>query len=129
MTANDSKSYLPYLKKLVHQYNNTYHHSINKKPIDAYYSDLTEKIETDSKIRKFKVNDTVRINKYKNIFSKEYTGNWSREIFIIDSVLKTNPWICKIKDLNGEKIIGSFYEKNCCGVYYKWVFIQTQIVI
>ena len=30
---------------------------------------------------------------------------------IIDSVLKTNPWICKIKDLNGEKIIESFYEK------------------
>ena len=31
---------------------------------------------------------------------------------IIDSVLKTNPWICKIKDLNGEKIIESFYEKS-----------------
>ena len=28
MTANDSKSYLPYLNKLVDQYNNTYHHSI-----------------------------------------------------------------------------------------------------
>ena len=95
MTANDSKYYLPYLNKLVDQYNNTYHHSINKKPMDAYYSALTEKIEADSKVRKFKVkiqlelkietgykapkfkvNDTVRINKYKNIFSKEYTGNW-----------------------------------------------------
>ena len=31
MEANDSKSYLPYLNKLVDQYNNTYHHSINKK--------------------------------------------------------------------------------------------------
>ena len=31
MRANDSKSYLPYLHKLVDQYNNTYHHSINKK--------------------------------------------------------------------------------------------------
>ena len=30
MTANDSKPYLPYLNKLVDQYNNTYH-SINKK--------------------------------------------------------------------------------------------------
>ena len=29
MTANDSKSYLPYLNKLVDQYNNTHHHSIN----------------------------------------------------------------------------------------------------
>ena len=31
MTANDSKSSLPYLNKIVDQYNNTYHHSINKK--------------------------------------------------------------------------------------------------
>ena len=29
-------------------------------------------------------------------------------VTVIDSVLKTNPWICKLKDLNGEKIIGSF---------------------
>ena len=56
------------------------------------------------------MNDRVRITKYKNNFSKGYTENWSRELFIIDSVLKTNPWTYKIKDLNGEKITGSFYE-------------------
>ena len=54
----------------------------------------------------------MRITKYKNIFSKGYTGNWSRKIFITDSVLKTNPWTYKIKDLNREKIIRSFYEKE-----------------
>ena len=43
---------------------------------------------------------------------KFYTENRSREIFIFDSVFKTNPWTQKIKDLNGEKIIGSFYEKE-----------------
>ena len=68
MTANDSKSYVSYLNKLVDQYNNTHHHSINKKPINADYSDLTEKIETNSKAPKFEVNDRVRITKYKNIF-------------------------------------------------------------
>ena len=31
MTANDSKSYLPYLNKLVYQYNNAYNHSFKKK--------------------------------------------------------------------------------------------------
>ena len=31
MTANDSKSYLPYLNKLVDQYSSTYHHSIGNK--------------------------------------------------------------------------------------------------
>ena len=64
------------------------------------------------KAPKFKVSDKVRITQYKNIFSKGYTKNWSREIFLIDSVLKTNPWTYKIKDLNGEKVIGSFYEKE-----------------
>ena len=57
---------------------------------------------------KFKVNDRVRITKYKKIFSKADTENWSREIFVIDFVLKTNPWTYTIKDLKEEKIIGSF---------------------
>ena len=55
MTANDSKYYLSYLSKLVDQYNNTYHHSSNKKPINANYSVLTEKNATNAKAFKFKV--------------------------------------------------------------------------
>ena len=49
MTANDSKSYLGYLNKLVDVYNNTYHHSINMKIIDGDYCALSEKIETNPK--------------------------------------------------------------------------------
>ena len=48
MTANESKFYHPYLNKLVDQYNNNYHHSINKKIINADYSALTEEIEMNS---------------------------------------------------------------------------------
>ena len=73
---------------------------------------MTEKIETNPKVLKFKVNARVRITKYKNIFGEGDSENWSREIFIINSVLKTNPCTYKIKDLNGEKIIGSLYEKE-----------------
>ena len=50
---------------------------------------------------------------------KIFLGKWSREIFIIDSGLKTNFWTYKIKDLNGEKIIEVFTKKNSCEVYYK----------
>ena len=82
---------------MVDQYNNTYYHSINKKPINADYSALTEKIETSSKAPKFKVNDRVRLTKYKNIFSKGYNENWSREIFVTHSVLKTNLGLMKLK--------------------------------
>ena len=81
MTANNNKSHLLYLNKLVCQYNNAYHHSINKKPTNADYSAFTEKNETNPKSPKFKVNDRVRITKYKNVFSKVYTKNWSRKIY------------------------------------------------
>ena len=60
MTGNDNKSYLPYLNKLVDQYNNTYHHSINEKPINADCSALAHEIKTNHKALKFKVNDRVR---------------------------------------------------------------------
>ena len=113
MTANSSKSYLAYLNKFVDQYNNTYHYSIDKKYINADYSDLTEKFETNLEAPNFKVNDSVRMTNYKNIFSKIYTENWSREMFIIDSVLKTNTWTYKIKDFNGEKK-EVFIKKNFC---------------
>ena len=72
---------------------------------------MARDIETNPKAPKFKVNNWVRITKTKNIFSKGYTENWSREILFINSVLETNPWTYKIKDLNGEKKVGSFYEK------------------
>ena len=108
MTTNDKKSYLSYQNKLVDQYSNTPYHSICKKPINAGYSALTEKIETEPKASQFKVNDRIRITKYKNIFGKSYTENWSRKIFFIASVLKVNPWTYRIKDLNKEKVIGIF---------------------
>ena len=120
------------MNKLADQYNNNYHHSFNKKTINADYSALAKKIKTNPKVIKFKVNDRFKTTKYKNIFSKGYTENWSREIFIINSVTKTNPWTYQLKDLHGEK--NNFYEevvmkRNCCWVYYKGVIIQNQKII
>ena len=60
---------------ILDEYNNIYHHSIDKKPINADYSSLTKKIETNHKASKLKVNNRVRITKYKNVFSKGYTEN------------------------------------------------------
>ena len=58
MTANNTKSFLSYFNKLVDHYNNT-----------TDYSTLAEKIEQNPKAPKFKVNDRVKITKYKNIFN------------------------------------------------------------
>ena len=59
-----------------------------------------------------KVDDRVRIPKYKNIFARSYTPNWSEEIFVIKKVKNTVPWTCVINDLNREEIIGTLYEKE-----------------
>ena len=56
---------------------------------------ITLQVLIHLKAPKFEINDRVRNFKYKNIFSKGYTENWSKEIFIIDSVLETNLWTCK----------------------------------
>ena len=111
MTDNNKKSYFCYLNKLIVEHNNTCHRSIGKKPVDADYSALSKEIETNLKSPTFEVGDGVRIIKYKNLYSKGYTENCLRGVSVIDFVLKTNPWTNKIKDLNGEKTIISFYEK------------------
>ena len=60
---------------------------------------------------KFEVGDKVRISKYKRkVFDRGYTENWTEEVFIIDKIQYTTPITYKLKDLNDEKITGSFYE-------------------
>ena len=68
--------------------------------------------EVNDNDHKFKVGDHLRISKYKNIFAKGYTPNWSEEVFVIKKVKNTVPWTYVINDLNGEEIIGTFYEKK-----------------
>ena len=87
--------------------------------VNADYSVLNERIEPSHTTFKFKFGVRFRINKYKNAFSKGFTENLSREIFIIDSAFKINLWTYKIKDLNGEKSKEVFMKKNFCSVNYK----------
>ena len=77
---------------------------------DNTYIDF--KKEVNDKDPRFKVGDYVKISKFTNIFAKGYTPNWSEEVFIIKRVKNTVPWTYVINDLNGEKVIGTFYEKE-----------------
>ena len=61
---------------------------------------------------RFKVGYRVRISKFKNIYAKRYTPNWSNEIFIVNKKNDTTPYTYNIKDLNGQEIIGSFYDRE-----------------
>ena len=83
------------------------------KPIDVKdntYIDFGKEVNDNDP--KFKVDDHVRILKYKNIFAKGYTPNWSEEVFVIKKIKNTVPWTYFIDDPNGEEITGTFYEKE-----------------
>ena len=101
------------LDDVVKKYNNKWHSTIKIKPKDVGDDNFTEYVdEPNEKSPKFKVDDRVRISKYKNVFAKGYTPNWSEEVFVVSKVKNTVPWTYEINDLNGEKVVGTFYEKE-----------------
>ena len=105
--------YINKLDDIVTEYNNTYHKTIKMKPVDVKdntYFDF--KKEVNDKNPNFKVGDYVGISKNKNIFAKRYMPNWSEDVFVIKKVKNTVSWTYAINDLNGEQIIGTFYEKE-----------------
>ena len=113
MTAISGDVYIDKLNDIVNEYNNTYHRTIKMKPVDVKdnaYIDSSK--ETNDKDPKFKVGDHVRTSKHKNIFAKGCTPNWFEEVFVVKEVKNTVPWTFVINDLNGEEIIGTFYEKE-----------------
>ena len=82
-----------------------------KKNENAVYYNMYGDMEQLSSKPKLKVGDKVRISKYKRkVFDKGYTPNWTEEIFLIDQIQSSNPITYRLKDLNDEKIQGSFYE-------------------
>ena len=113
MTAISKNIYFDVLENIVNKHNNTVHKTIKMKPINVTDDSFVECNEkSNKKDTKFKVGNHVRISKYKNIFAKGYAPNWSEEVFVINKIKNTVPWIYIINDLNGEEITGSFYEKE-----------------
>ena len=128
MTAFSKNIYFDALDDIANKYNNTVHKTIKMKPIDitddfyvesnknAFNKDSMKlhsaELCSDKNNPKFKVGHHVRISKYKNIFAKGYTPNWSEEVFVINKIKNAVTWTYIINDLNGEEINGSFYEKE-----------------
>ena len=113
MTSISKNVYINKLDDMVNEYNYTYQRAIKMKPVyvkDNTYVDFEK--EVNNKDPKFKIGDHVRISKYKNIFAKEYTSNWSEEVFIVSKIKNTVPWTYVINDLNGEEITGTFCGKE-----------------
>ena len=113
MTSISKNLYIDKLDDIIDEYNNTYHRTIKMKPIhfkDNTYINIDKELNDNDP--KCKVDDHVKISKYKNIFAKGYTPNWSEKVFAVKKIKNTVPWTYVINDLNGEEISGTFYEKE-----------------
>jgi len=124
------------LEKLVTKYNNTYHKTIGMKPINVNSKNESiilkqsfTKLKTiDPRGLKFKSGDSVRISKFRDLFEKGYTPNWSNEIFKIKKVQMTNPTTYILEDEEKKPILGGFYEKELQKVTYPDVYLVEKVI-
>ena len=113
MTSVSKNVYIRRLDNMVNKYNNTYHSKTKMKPTDAKSKTyIGSSKEIKDKNPKSKIDDNVRMSKYKNVLANGYTPNWSEEVFEINKVKNTVLWTYVIIDLNGEEVVGTFYENE-----------------
>ena len=102
MIAISKNVYFDVLEDIVDEYNNTYHRTIKMKPIDvkgdsfAEYNGIVFNEESNEKDPKFKIGNRVRIPKFKNVYARGDTPNWSEEIFFV----KKNKKYCALDICN-----------------------------
>ena len=117
-TLNNNTIWIKDLNKLVKEYNNSYHRTIKMKPVEASKKsneNIVRKnfnFEITNKKSKFSIGDKVRVSLLKNTFEKGYTSNWSEQIYVIDDIKTSNVHYYYLKDLNGEKLDGTFYQEE-----------------
>ena len=121
-SANNNTVYWDKLDKLVDDYNNRKHSSIKMTPTEAsnkenekqvFINLYKDEIFLKPGKPKFSIGDKARLSKYKRkVFDKGYTPNWTEEVFMIDKVNLTKPVTYNVVDLLGEKVEGTFYEKE-----------------
>lgn len=121
-------------KELVDKYNNTFHRTIQMTPNEVDASNeksLLETVYNNLKIfkkPKFKVGDAVRISKYKHVFEKGYTPNWTTEIFKIKTVRNTNPKTYILEDYEKHEIKGGFYEFELMKTKYSQTYLVEKVL-
>ena len=106
MTSISKNVYIDKLDDKVNKYNNIYHNTIKMKTVDVKSNTYTNSSkDINDKDLKFKIDDIVRISKYKNIFAKSNVPNWSEDIFVITKIKNTVPWAFVISDLKDKEIV------------------------
>lgn len=128
--------WLDLLPLIIKNYNNTIHRTIGMKPKDVNSRNAKLLLKTvygslkviDRRPRKFNVGDHVRISKHRHAFTKNYTANFTNEIFKISKVQNTMPRTYLLQDIQGENIIGGFYEAELKKVAHPDVYLVEKVI-
>ena len=102
------------LDDIVNKCNNRYHIAIKMKSFDietGTYVDFD--IEKDDADPKFKVDDHIRISKYKNIFAKDCIPNCSEEVTVIKKLKNTVPMKYLVTIFMEKKLLKRFMKRSC----------------
>ena len=111
------------LNDIVNKYNNSYHRSIEMKPIEVnkdnkllvwinLYENKVKNSQVGRRRNKFFIGELVRISIERGPFKKGYLEGWSEELFVVKHVVNNNPTVYKLQDQTGEDIKGTFYAKE-----------------
>ena len=120
-TATNSHVYVKALPKLMIAYNHAYHRSIKTTPAsvnnsnaetiwNTLYGTTCNTVKPTS--YKFNIGDTVRISMAARPFRKGYLPSWTTELFTISARIPRQPVVYKLKDYDGEELVGTFYEQE-----------------
>ncbi|XP_066602694.1 uncharacterized protein [Prorops nasuta] len=99
----------------------------SRKPKNVQTDDVYSNIKIAAP-GKFKVGDFVRLSKYKMLFEKGYTPNWTTEVFKVKVIQKTNPVSYLLQDLSNNDIKRAFYEQELSKVKDKNVYLVEKIL-
>lgn len=136
-SLNGSYKWINILQHLIDDYNNTKHRTIKMKPNDVNARNEKKLLDTVYNHKwhithktkpQFKLHDPVRLSKYKHVFEKGYTPNWTTEIFKIDKVMYTNPITYRLTDLKDQQIKGTVYEAELQLVKQPDLYLVEKII-
>ena len=133
-TKKNTLRYVDVLPALVHNYNYSFHRSIQRAPAEVNETNQEEVWQTlyggadltSSSL--LKEGDRVRISKARWTFKKGYLPSWTEELFTISRVQHTKPVTYVLKDDHGEEIKGTFYKEEIQKVGEKQVYRIEKIL-